>query len=187
MQKKYQPVLAVQEGKFNTFNGSVIDLFAPSLDDINIDDISNSLSKICRFGGHTSTFYSVAQHSILVAAMAPADIKREALLHDGTEAYVGDVISPLKHILGDVYKSIELRFMKVIAEKFQLREEVLLTKIKPLDLLALELEHEALQRNNFAPLLSVMSEHNLIVENRFAYSPRVAADMFKTMFHQILK
>jgi len=70
-------------------------------EDICIEDIAHSLSHLCRFTGHTSAFWSVAQHSLLVAQKmpgGPAD-KLAALLHDAAEAYTNDLSSPLKSFI----------------------------------------------------------------------------------------
>lgn len=64
--------------------------------DVTIDDIARSLSMIARFNGHVSKFYSVAQHSVLLSRLAPDDLKMAALLHDASEAYLGDIVAPLK-------------------------------------------------------------------------------------------
>ncbi len=71
---------------------------------IKLEDISHGLSHICRFGGHTKFFYSVAQHSLMVADIVKAlggTVEQEmwALMHDSTEAYMGDIPTPLKHTL----------------------------------------------------------------------------------------
>ena len=42
-----------------------------------------------------------------------------ALLHDAAEAYIGDVIRPVKHYL-PVFKEIEGRIMQAIAERFSI-------------------------------------------------------------------
>ena len=99
-----------------TCGGQYFDLLNPHKNEYHIEDIAHALSHVCRFAGHTREFYSVAQHSVLVArhvmcCTTPADITAHglaALLHDGAEAYIGDVASPLKQLLPD-YKIIEKR------------------------------------------------------------------------------
>tara|TARA_R100000049_G_C1953124_1_gene102802 strand:- start:1844 stop:2422 length:579 start_codon:yes stop_codon:yes gene_type:complete len=75
-------------------------------EDIDIADIAHALSLICRFAGHIRVFYSVAEHSVLVARitdiMSSTDDEtkklwlRAALLHDAHEAYTNDITTPLK-------------------------------------------------------------------------------------------
>lgn len=65
-------------------------------DDVRLSDIAKALSNICRFNGHTRSFYSVAEHSISVSRRVPVGLARAALLHDAAEAYVGDVVHPIK-------------------------------------------------------------------------------------------
>lgn len=67
-------------------------------------DIAHALGQIARFNGHGKFFYSVAEHSLLVAAiMEELDIGDpfEGLMHDATEAYLSDVPSPFKEGLPD--------------------------------------------------------------------------------------
>jgi 5'-deoxynucleotidase YfbR-like HD superfamily hydrolase len=141
MNKKFHDVHASSDGVFNAASGKLIDINNPNADMICIEDIAQALSKICRFGGHSNDFYSVAQHSVVVANLAPAYLCKEALLHDAAEAYLGDVIKPLKNIIGPVYEEIEARFMKVICDKFDL-STFRLTEVKEFDKWALSLEHE---------------------------------------------
>jgi uncharacterized protein len=69
---------------------------APHPDTINIRDIARSLTYLCRYNGHCTRFYSVAEHCIHMAMFAPPELKLLALLHDAHEAYCGDMTSPMK-------------------------------------------------------------------------------------------
>jgi hypothetical protein len=92
----------------------------PRPNDIRLTDIAHALSNICRFGGHTERFYSVAEHSVLVSQVVPPEHAMIGLMHDATEAYVIDVPRPLKHMLGKVYSDLEDKTWAVICEKFGL-------------------------------------------------------------------
>lgn len=149
--KELQDVHKTDEGLFNTASGILISLHDPKPEDISIEDIALALSKICRFGGNIQKFYSVAQHSVMVAIMAPPELRQAALLHDAAEAYLGDVIKPLKHILEPVYDPIEKKFEKVIFEKFNVPINHL-ELIKYYDMNALSHEHNyfrEIDRNYF--------------------------------------
>jgi hypothetical protein len=91
-----------------------------------IHDIASALSKLCRFNGHTKKFYSVAQHSILVADIME-NLKLgdpfEGLLHDATEAYLADIPSPWKVLLPE-YKALETRLDKRLRAQFKLPEKI---------------------------------------------------------------
>ena len=79
---------------------------SPDPEQIQIEDIAHALSNLCRFGGHTREFYSVAQHSVLVSQNVPDDLRLVGLMHDATEAYCGDMIRPLKNVLPE-FKELE--------------------------------------------------------------------------------
>lgn len=98
-----------------TNSGAVIDLLEPDPAEICIEDIAAGLSKVCRFNGQITRHYSVAEHSIHVAELVPNRYKRIALLHDASEAYLCDVPTPLKRLLGDTYMDIERRVTAAIA------------------------------------------------------------------------
>jgi 5'-nucleotidase len=91
------------------------------IEDVCIEDIAHALANTCRFGGHCSGFYSVAKHSLLVARILPTELKLQGLLHDATEAYIGDMVRPLKSFMPD-YREVEDKLWRVIAEKFGLPE-----------------------------------------------------------------
>lgn len=86
-----------------TRSGQVVDLLAPSPHSIKLTDIAMHLSRIPRFNGATLRTWSVADHSLLVADLIGPEYEPElalaALLHDAHEAYVGDIIQPLKMAL----------------------------------------------------------------------------------------
>lgn len=69
----------------------------PRPEEIHIVDIAAGLSMHCRYSGQCSQFYSVAEHAVLVSRHVAPEFAREALLHDSAEAYIGDMIRPLKH------------------------------------------------------------------------------------------
>jgi uncharacterized protein len=107
----------------HTGTGTHFDLANPSLESININDIANGLSKLCRFTGHSSAFYSVAEHCYR-ASYIPRNRKAQfaALMHDAHEAYVGDVSSPLKELLPD-YKLVEQRIWDVVHACFNVSRD----------------------------------------------------------------
>lgn len=107
---------------FQTFTGRKFDPLAPRVEDICIEDIAHSLATICRYGGHTKRHYSVAEHSVLVSYLVPKEYAREALLHDAAEAYIGDMIRPLKRLMPEFTK-LEATIEVVVAAKFGLRND----------------------------------------------------------------
>ena len=82
-----------------TYSGRRFYPLDPVPDDIHILDVAHSLSNLCRFTGHCSQFYSVAQHSVLVSLNVPKGLEMWGLLHDAHEAYIGDIGRPLKRSL----------------------------------------------------------------------------------------
>jgi hypothetical protein len=179
---EFIPVHDVYDGKFNAVSGKQIDLLCPTPDMICIEDIAHALSNICRFGGHSRLFYSVAQHSVLVAELGPIRLRKEALLHDATEAYVGDVIKPLKVLLGDVFENIENSFLKAIIKKFGLDDKRLL-KVKQYDKEALELEHEYLQKGNFDELARKIIEYPGNIERLLVpWPPEISKRIFLSFY-----
>lgn len=99
-----------------TNSGRHIDLMNPDPKQIDINDIALALSKVCRFNGQIKYFYSVAEHSVRVSELLPNNLKLIGLLHDASEAYICDIPTPLKHLLGESYYAIERRIMGAIGE-----------------------------------------------------------------------
>lgn len=95
---------------------------SPSLSDIDIVDIAHALSMLARANGHFPTFHSVAQHSIECANEAvkrgmSARVCLACLLHDGAEAYMSDVTTPVKDKM-DVYRKCEENLINMIYKKY---------------------------------------------------------------------
>lgn len=102
-----------------TFKGNQFWPLDPRADEIDIEDIAHALSNLCRYGGHTKRFYSVAEHCVLVSYKVPKEYALDALLHDASEAYLIDVPRPIKQFLFN-YKEIEAEIEKEVARKFGL-------------------------------------------------------------------
>lgn len=125
-------------------NGQVLDLYDPDPAVIDIDTIAMSLSKLCRFTGHTKRFYSVAEHCILVSTLVPNRLRMQGLLHDAAEAFVGDMTSPLKRTQ-PTYKLVETVVEQAVMERFGIlcRGDDA-ARVKRADLIAGATEAEAL-------------------------------------------
>ena len=85
-------------------SGGFVDLLNPDPATITLEDIASGLASTCRYGGHVKRFYSVAEHAVLVRDLlrergAGPDTQLMALFHDAAEAYLGDVVAPLKWAL----------------------------------------------------------------------------------------
>ena len=130
-------ILTVSSQSFNFID--------PASNVIRVTDIAHALAHVCRFAGHTREFYSVAQHSVLVSLIVPPEDALAALFHDATEAYIGDVSSPLKQLLPD-YQAIEARLHADIFAKLGIPAE-LPASVKRADRILLATE----QRDLIAP------------------------------------
>ena len=109
---------------FPTHSGLIVDLERPTPDMIDPDDIAWALAHTLRYGGHSNQPITVANHSIedanhVAYATADADLVRAGLLHDAAEAYLGDVIRPLKRMMPE-YGRIETEFEWVIGKRFDI-------------------------------------------------------------------
>lgn len=102
-----------------TFTGRQFYPMAPAPEDVDVLDIAHALGLICRYGGHVSRFYSVAEHCVLLSHAVSPENALWALMHDATEAYVGDMVRPLKNHMR-AYRAVEDVLMVTIAQRFQL-------------------------------------------------------------------
>ena len=109
------------EAWIQTYSGRRIDLLHPKPSDIYIEDIAQALSMQCRFSGHCTKFYSVAQHSVFVSKICDSVDALYGLLHDASEAYLVDIPKPLKYSgKFDIYLKFEKKMMKAIYKSFNL-------------------------------------------------------------------
>lgn len=107
------------ETSIYTHSGKSFDLARPEPHMVDIIDIAEALSKLCRFTGHTRAHYSVAQHCVLVSQFVHDPHKLAGLLHDAAEAYVGDMNYPLKRSgLVTGYDEIEAGVARAIFKRF---------------------------------------------------------------------
>jgi uncharacterized protein len=102
-----------------TFTGRHVWPLNPHIEDIDIQDIAHALSQLCRFGGHTKRFYSVAEHAVYVSQHVKKADALVGLLHDASEAYLVDMPRPIKRYM-PMYRDAEDLLQKVIADKFGL-------------------------------------------------------------------
>jgi hypothetical protein len=103
-----------------TFTGKRFYPFAPRVEDVDIIDIAHALSNICRFGGHSRPFYSVAEHCVILSTCEEAKgsgLQMELLLHDASEAYIGDVPAPIRKGIKE-FEDVDNSISGVIARKF---------------------------------------------------------------------
>ena len=114
-------------------SGRRLDLLDPSPLDIELEDIAHGLARVARWNGQTkgAHIFSVAQHSLLVEALARAraprldhSLRLAVLLHDAPEYVIGDMISPFKAVIGDAYKAVEKRLLVAIHRRFGLAPDL---------------------------------------------------------------
>ncbi|MFC7058432.1 hypothetical protein [Halovenus salina] len=89
------------ESAMTTVSGVQFTPFDPSSSDVRLQDIAHGLANLCRASGQTQFFYSVGLHSIYVSQDLAArghSRRRQliGLLHDAQEAYINDLVSPVK-------------------------------------------------------------------------------------------
>ena len=108
-------------------SGACVDLLLPDLSPVKIEDIATALSRIPRFNGHTrgDQPYSVAQHSLHVVQAIEAwgyaaPVQLTALFHDAPEALIGDVVTPVKLLLGQAWADLEARLAEAVRRRFSI-------------------------------------------------------------------
>lgn len=122
------------DGYIITHTGKKVYPFNMEISDIDILDIAHSLSLQCRYNGHTSQFYSVAEHCVLMSRISEPLLASWALLHDAGEAYLSDICSGVKYKYFQNLVEAEDKLISLIEIKFGLTEYgVIKNNIKKLD------------------------------------------------------
>lgn len=121
--------------KFNTYSGKIFDLECPMADMIDLKTIAHCLAMIPRFNGHTWEHYSVAEHSIMASRICLLEHAKAALLHDAAEAYIGDIIGPLKRMpeIRGFFSLLQQKILRVIGHHFEIALDPLPFSVKDAD------------------------------------------------------
>lgn len=167
-----------------TGSGTKFDYLSDDTVCINLVDIASALSKCCRYTGHCSRFYSVAEHSFFVSLHVPKQYALAGLLHDASEAYLSDIASPIKQLMPE-YKKIEAVIMNRIAKKFHLEDGFhILPEVKEADWAMLMSEASVLLPSRgqdwYFPEGQLPSIYKPV-----CWSPDAAAIMFKLRYDEL--
>lgn len=130
---------------------AVVDITALPPGYVDVLHIARTLSRLNRFCGNTRWPYSVAQHAVLTSYLVAPKYAYEALHHDDTEAFMGDVISPIKNA---GVRKIEEQVRACISATFG-TPAVESTAVKAGDRHALLIEQEILQGRATMPTFPV--------------------------------
>jgi hypothetical protein len=166
----------------STFLGNRFYPLAPRIDHVAIEDIAHGLAYQCRFNGQTQEFYSVAQHSLIVASLVPTDLRLAALLHDAAEAYLGDMVKPLKVLLPE-FAAIEDQVSAIIADAFDVDFSDY-GPIKRADLIALATEKRDLMPHS-AERWAYLDDIRPLPQRIVTMSPQQAKQEFLNEFARL--
>ncbi len=168
----------------STYLGHRFYLTRPHIDDVAIEDIAHGLAYQCRFNGQTREFYSVAQHSLMVMELVPEPLRFAALLHDAAEAYLGDMVKPLKNLF-PAFSEIENRVMAIIGHRFGIDLIHLHPAIKHADRIALATEKRDLMPHSTEPW-SYLEGAEPLPEIIHPWPPEVAKLKFLAAFNDLM-
>jgi hypothetical protein len=137
---------------------------------------------VCRYAGHCNAFYSVAEHSWHLSHTVDREHALWALLHDATEAYIGDLVRPLKHNLHS-YMGVERRLADAIAIKFGL-EGPMPAQVVEHDTRIVVDEREQIMTPSRLPW-SALEGYAPLGVYIHGWDPITAGKMFLARFHQL--
>lgn len=130
-------------GKILTYSGRHVDPTCLFDDEISITDIAHHLSRQARFNGASEEIYTVAQHSVYVSYVCDPAHALWGLLHDAPEAYMGDIVRPVKDEIKPITR-LEDTIMRAICLKYGLTDQYMPESVKHADDIMLEIEMRAL-------------------------------------------
>lgn len=177
-----------------TKSGETFDPNTGKVTKILLEDVAHSLSNICRYAGHCRSFYSVAEHSVLVsrivAALWPDDPEaiRAGLLHDVTEAYVTDMPTPIKILIPE-YNEMEAKLERQVIKHFGLKtSNELWRRVKIADVTALATEAQALFDNfDASDYLQTLTPMPDLLHLDFPLQPGRAKKLFLREYEKLEK
>lgn len=110
-----------------TYTGQKFWPLDPRADEVDVEDIAHALSLQCRYAGHCRRYYSVAEHSVLISRWLAeqghdSDTCLWGLMHDAGEAYVLDMIRPLKSSMPE-FRKVEQRVLNAVTQRFGMYPE----------------------------------------------------------------
>lgn len=168
------------------YSGAFFDYNNPEASEPTIEDIARALSHVCRFAGHVSHFYSVAQHAVNVSRITPPESAFQGLMHDTAEAFTNDLPTPLKTAL-PVFKELEVAIERAMSKRF-LFSYPLTDDVKLADLQLLKLEKRALKPNatqNWAVLDGVSIAGLNKVVDLTEWAPEFARNEFLRRYEEL--
>lgn len=164
--------------------GHYVDLANPDPSTIEVKSIAAALSKVCRFGGHCPQFYSVAEHCIHATALAcsegyTGDALIAVFLHDAAEAYIGDMVKPLKVTMPQ-YGEAEQRIEAAIQAAFGVDFSKWMDVIKRFDRAMLKAEKVTMWPEDTEKWLGFSEIEDRVVKFQF-WEPSQAEMQFLAM------
>lgn len=161
-------------------NGKMFDFMNPDPDAMSIEEFAHVGSNICRFAGHVRYFYPLTQHLLNTSLIVAPGHEKPALLHDKSEGYTNDIVTPLK-IQVPLFKEIETKIEAGESARYGVpypfSPEV---KLADLQMLAIEKHILKPSSSHWAILDGIEWEHLL---DRVIMSP-MTPDMAKRAFLQ---
>lgn len=164
--------------------GRTLDIFSAATfaSQDRIVDVITALPKINRYTGQTIHPYSVAQHSLVLTRWAATEAEvlephllLGVLLHDAAEAFIGDIIRPIKRMVKGDIRELEDQILSGIYVVALEEEELVMDVVHPTfqewlhhsDTQLAATEALVLQKNDILPHYDKLT----LPEDSFAYHP----------------